>query len=483
MYDKGDHEGAMKEYLRTIGSVRGSYVVRKFLTANLTPLLTIYLQELHAHGLANAEHTTLLLNTYAKVGDVAKVDAFVRSEGRVVGPVGVSQRRQEKERAENRHLTSIPPSARNQTSPVTVARFFTTFQTKQLSSSSTFVLLLDLPPVSSSVSPNNAQIQTAVAPSYLSYLVLSRAPAVPPALSGGEGAGKKPDTQDKGEDLATALAAAPGTHPSVPQTPSAGATSQSQHLPGTHTPPARPTPTLFFAHFVDHLGCFMTFLETRPGKAEKRDQAAVWNTLLELYLTDGTADADAKRAIPYDQHKAIRLLHATHIPYDLMHALVLCSSHKYTPGLVLLWEKSGMYEDVLRFWMERHNSGIGASDSGAPTEPTPSTQVVSAIQKYGPTKPTLYPLVLRFLTSTPALLTMHQSDLEELLEHVESEKIVSPLSVVQVLSRNGVASVGLVKGWLMRKIKEGKEEVPTDQQLISSYRLETKTKLKQVGDL
>ena len=45
----------------------------------------LYLQEPHTHGLANAEHTTLLLNTYAKVGDVAKVDAFVRSEGRIVG--------------------------------------------------------------------------------------------------------------------------------------------------------------------------------------------------------------------------------------------------------------------------------------------------------------------------------------------------------------------------------------------------------------
>ncbi|KIJ21243.1 hypothetical protein PAXINDRAFT_96096 [Paxillus involutus ATCC 200175] len=579
MYDKGDYEGAMKEYLRTIGSVRGSYVVRKFLTANLTPLLTIYLQELHAHGLANAEHTTLLLNTYAKVGDVAKVDAFVRSEGRVVGLVGVSgeakapgegtsreppfdldtairvcrqagffehaaylakrwgrhedylrvvvedigaggagvkgktQEGTEKERIENgykealNYLREVGGAAAESN----LARYGRALL-HHLPNETT-QLLIDLctiagplPPVSSSVSPNNAQIQTAVAPSYLSYLALSRAPAVPPALSGGEGAGKKPDTQDKGEDLATALAAAPGTHPSVPQTPSAGATFQSQHLPGTHTPPARPTPTLFFAHFVDHPGCFMTFLETvaerrwgqtldgvvslesgtgggEDEEAEKRDQAAVWNTLLELYLTDGTASADAERAIPYEQHKAIRLLHATHIPYDLMHALVLCSSHEYTPGLVLLWEKMGMYEDVLRFWMERHNSGIGASDPSAPTEPTPSTQVVSAIRKYGPTNPTLYPLVLRFLTSTPALLTTHQSDLEELLEHVESEKIMSPLSVVQVLSRNGVASVGLVKGWLMRRIKEGREEVSTDQQLISSYRLETKTKLKQVEDL
>ena len=42
-----------------------------------------YLQELHARGLAHAEHTTLLLNAYAKAGDVTRLDAFVRSEGRV----------------------------------------------------------------------------------------------------------------------------------------------------------------------------------------------------------------------------------------------------------------------------------------------------------------------------------------------------------------------------------------------------------------
>ncbi|KAF8839390.1 hypothetical protein BDN67DRAFT_990923 [Paxillus ammoniavirescens] len=491
MYDKEDCKGVMKEYLRTIGSVRGSYVVRKFLTANLTPLLTIYLQESHAHGFANAEHTTLLLNTYAKVGDVAKVDAFVRSEGRVVGPVGVSGgakapgegtsrdppfdldtairvcrqagffehaaylakrwgRHEDYlrvvvedigagERMENgykealNYLREVGGAA----AELNLARYgrallhYLPNETTQL-----FIDLCaipePLPSVSSSVSLNNAQIQTAVTPSYLSYLALSRAPAVPPASSAGEGA-------DAVRWRPISISA-----------------------PSRDTLPARPTPTLFFAHFVDHPGCFMTFLETvaerrwgqtldgvvnlesgtgtgEDEEAKKRDQAAVWNTLLELYLTDGTAVADAERAIPYEQHKAIRLLHATRIPYDLMHALVLCSSHEYTPGLVLLWEKMGMCEDVLRFSMERYNSGIGASDWSAPTEPTPSTQVVSAIRKHGSMNPTFYPLVLRFLTSMPALLTKHQSDLVELLEYVE--KMKTKLKQVEDLEDTGHPTV------------------------------------------
>lgn len=278
------------------------------------------------------------------------------------------------------------------------------------------------------------------------------------------------------EDLVTALASGPGAQ-------SLTLHGRSTSGPGTQTPPRRPSPTLFFAHFVDHPGCFTTFLETvaqrrwgqtlddaggsesgaiaagagEDEEAEKRDQAAVWNTLLELYLDEGI---EGDQHTPCEHHKALRLLDSTHLPYDLTHALVLCSSHQYTPGLILLWEKMGMYEDVLRFWMEEHNSASTSRMGFAESSP-PSSQVISALRKYGPDNPHLYPLVLRFLTSTPALLTTHQADLESLLEHIESEKIMSPLSVVQVLSRNEVASVGLVKGWLMRRIKEGTEEIVT----------------------
>jgi hypothetical protein len=37
------------------------------------------LQELHSRGLANADHTTLLLNTYTKLKDVSKLDAFIKA--------------------------------------------------------------------------------------------------------------------------------------------------------------------------------------------------------------------------------------------------------------------------------------------------------------------------------------------------------------------------------------------------------------------
>ena len=81
------------------------------------------------------------------------------------------------------------------------------------------------------------------------------------------------------------------------------------------------------------------------------------------------------------------------------------------------------------------------------------------LDTYGSQHPHLYPLVLRFLTSSPELLSRHTEDLRRILEYIDTEKIMPPLGVVQVLSRNGVTSVGLVKEWLLTRIKESDAEI------------------------
>lgn len=58
----------------------------RFLDAQRITSLTRYLEQLHACGLAGADHTTLLLNCYTKLKDVAKLDAFIhRCRGRFLG--------------------------------------------------------------------------------------------------------------------------------------------------------------------------------------------------------------------------------------------------------------------------------------------------------------------------------------------------------------------------------------------------------------
>ena len=40
-----------------------------------------YLEELHDHEKATADHTTLLLNCYAKLKDTSKLDSFIKTPG------------------------------------------------------------------------------------------------------------------------------------------------------------------------------------------------------------------------------------------------------------------------------------------------------------------------------------------------------------------------------------------------------------------
>lgn len=65
-------------YASTIGKLEPSYVIRKFLDAQRIHNLTAYLQALHRQSLANADHTTLLLNCYTKLKDSSKLEEFIK---------------------------------------------------------------------------------------------------------------------------------------------------------------------------------------------------------------------------------------------------------------------------------------------------------------------------------------------------------------------------------------------------------------------
>lgn len=77
LYAKGDYDGAIAQFIKTIGRLEPSYVIRKFLDAQKIHNLTAYLEALHAQGKANADHTTLLLNCYTKLKDADKLENFL----------------------------------------------------------------------------------------------------------------------------------------------------------------------------------------------------------------------------------------------------------------------------------------------------------------------------------------------------------------------------------------------------------------------
>jgi hypothetical protein len=267
----------------------------------------------------------------------------------------------------------------------------------------------------------------------------------------------------------------------------------------SYTPPS---PQQYFAHFLDHTPMFVHFLEsvalslwdqrvdTAPPKRDeplpvreepvpsynddttKEDQRAVWNTLLELYLSATKTDESSIAREASD--KALGLLADPSLPYDPMHALILCSTTDFKEGLVRLWESMGKYEDVLRFYMDKSREGVngdskneGSKVNGL-TATSPSGEVLRYLNLYGPTNPHLYPLVLRYLTSSPEVLSRHSDQLSDILTTIDEERIMPPLAVVQLLSRNGVTSVGSVKQWLRQKTEDTRDDIDAVSSQVSS---------------
>ena len=316
-------------------------------------------------------------------------------------------------------------------------------------------------------------------PSYLSYLALGRGVGtgtdIPSAPSPSPSATAKKPTETTKQPPVSRQASTQDRSANESPAPAQASASTPNPAPTTEEPkPVKKLPSTkpFFAHFVEHLDKFVVFLEAvalrrwgfnfdagaSSGKnkakeieppadedTDKEDQIAVCNTLLEIYLT--LADKNSSQIM---QDKALRLLKSSNVPYDQTHALMLCSFKEFTPGRIYIWEQMGMYDEVLRFWMERAKQG---------KSPDASKEVVKYLNEHGPKHKTFYPLVLRFLTSDSDLLSKHAQDLERILDYVTAEKVMPPLAVVQILSRNRVTTIGLVRKWLIGRIQESRDNI------------------------
>ncbi|GMK53786.1 hypothetical protein CspeluHIS016_0103720 [Cutaneotrichosporon spelunceum] len=517
LYGKGDFDGAMSQFTKTLGFVQPSYVIRKFLDAQRMNNLTMYLQELHARGLANPDHTTLLLNCYTKSGNSASLDQFIKAEAtrdidtlpfeletaiRVCRQAGFFEHATYLARKYGRHeeylriqiedaeeykdaleyLRSLGPQACEEN----LVRYGRALL--QHEPTATTELLIDLCSGTLGRKKAHANIHQSLEDARANVTGLtSYLPAMPTlGVNRLWGEGQTPAPNGANGAL----------------TPADGHAKEEEDAPA-YTPPS---PRLFFAHFVDHRDLFVHFLEDvayalwnqrvepalTPGRVaqqrgiedtvdlprDEADQRAVWNTLLELYLDSTRGEGDLATTA---RGKVLGLLASPSIPYDPMHALVLCSMAEFTEGLVGLWESLGMYEDVLRYWMERDaavakgradEKGVNAAD-----------EVKRYLDMYGPGNPSLYPMVLRYITSSGAVLSRHKDSLPHILETIDAERIIPPLAVVQLLSRNGVASVGTVKDWLRAKVEETRQEIDADKALVESYRSETAAKEKEIADL
>lgn len=228
-----------------------------------------------------------------------------------------------------------------------------------------------------------------------------------------------------------------------------------------------PQPRSAFSSFVDHPDEFIVFLEAclHENNIKSNDKVDLYTTLFEMYLHK----ANEKKGTDREdwEAKAKKLIDGQEIPIDTSNVLLLSHLSNFRDGTILVREHAGLLFDIFR-------SYTSAKDTKG---------AIKALRKYGPEEPELYPAALAYFTSDPRVLDEAGDELDVVLQKIEQDGLMAPLQVIQTLSTNAVATMGMVKSYLQETIERERSEISNNRRLIDTYRTETASKRKEIDEI
>jgi Zn finger protein HypA/HybF involved in hydrogenase expression len=247
--------------------------------------------------------------------------------------------------------------------------------------------------------------------------------------------------------------------------------SQAQIVETTTEEPAPeykvPKPRTAFSAFVDHSQEFIVFLEAciASEKLREDDKVDLYTTLFEMYLHTASSKKDSERQ--EWENKAKKLVEGRDIPIDTSNVLLLSHLSNFRDGAILVREQQGLHFDIFRSYTTANDT------QGA----------IRALRKYGPEEPALYPAALAYFTSSPEILSEAGDELDSVLKKIDEDGLMAPLQVIQTLSANGVATMGMIKSYLSTTIERERAEIASNRRTIETFRSDTETKKTELQNL
>jgi hypothetical protein len=477
LYQKGDYDTAMQQYLRAIDNTEPSQIIRKFLDNQRIRNLIDYLEELHEHNKATSDHTTLLLNCYAKLKDVEKLEQFIKQPGELKFDLDtaivmcrqggyydqaafLARRHEEHGLVVDILIEDLKKYAEAlayivRLEPKEAYPNFMRYGTVLLEHCPTEATQLFIEYFTGKFRPKKDAV------------IVQEAPA---AQQGGFGT----MATSAAQNLA-ALIPLPYMNATTFQKPrsedDSNTVSQAQVIEtvteGEYIEYQTPKPRIAFPAFIDHPDSFITFLEacisSEGVKAEHR--ADLHTTLFEMYLHKASKTKDEEKV--HWEKSARKLIEEKDGLIDTSNILLLSDLEKFREGTILVSEKQGLRFDVFR-------SYTAARD-------TPGA--IKALRKYGPEEPQLYPAALAYFTSSPQILDEAGTEVDAVLKKIDDDSLMAPLQVIQTLSTSAVATMGLVKRYLSTTVQRERAEIETNRKLIQSYRTDTMQKQAEMEEL
>jgi len=448
LYSEGKYDEAVDQYINTIPQGEPSYVIWKFLDAQRIQNLRRYLEALHHKKYANEDHTTLLLNCYTKLNDLAELNRFIRqpvlhydSETaikvcRQAGYYDNALHLALKSQDHNSYLKIQIEDLRSYSEALDYIRGLPLEDAEVYLQKYGKMLVSHLP---EETTQSITQICTHWSPT--------------PKALGTAGTGSPPQSRHL-------------TPPRMSPVDVAPARTRSQ-------------PNRYQQCFVDEPVYLLRFLEfvVNHGLTVDDDNSSIWNTLLELYLTGAQAPNQADKV--RQCHEALRILKDPKAKYDPGHALLLCQKSQFREGIVYLYEhKLGdlynddevsnrvhLYRDLLNYYMQQKDH----------------QNIVQLCKTHGQDDTNMW---------LEALLYFVQSDegefaaeISEILQHIDEEDVLQPLAVVRILAKNSKTKLATIKDYILHRLEEQVNAIEADRQAIQELQTDTRQKRAEIQEL
>ncbi len=444
-----------------------------------------YLEELHDHHKATSDHTTLLLNCYAKLKDVEKLEEFIKSPDDLKFDLdtAISMCRQggyfdqaaflARKHGEHELVVDvlIEDSKRYAESLAYIWRLEPEVAYFNLMKYAT-VLLSHLPKDTTQLF---IDYYTGNFRPKKDAIVIPNAPSSGGGMGIGMGIGTGLGAASNAVQNLAALLPLPYMNTNAIASPPSGeqksTMSQAQIIETeTDEPPPEydvPKPRTAFSAFVDHPQEFIVFLEACIDSEKLRydDRVDLYTTLFEMYIHIASSKKDAERV--EWENKAKKLVEGKDIPIDTSNVLLLSHLSNFRDGAILVREQQGLYFDIFR-------SYTAANDTQG---------AIRALRKYGPEEPALYPAALAYFSSSPEILAEAGDELDSVLQKIDQDGLMAPLQVIQTLSANGIATMGMIKTYLSTTIERERSEISQNRRTIDTFRSDTATKKTELQNL
>ncbi|KAF2149049.1 vacuolar protein sorting-associated protein 11 [Myriangium duriaei CBS 260.36] len=476
LYSKGDYDTAMQQYLRAIDNTEPSHIIRKFLDNQRIQNLIDYLEELHEHGKASSDHTTLLLNCYAKLKDVEKLEAFIRQPGELKFDLdtaiamcrqgGYPDQAAFLARKHDEHGLVIDILIEDlRKYPEAMAYILRLEPTLAYENGMKYATVL-LEHAASDETQFLIDYYTGVFRTRKDAIVEQETPVAQP----GYASRATTAVQNLASMIPLPYMSTDFMRSSTKE--SGEKTVMSQQVVETVTEAefveyTVPKPRTAFAAFVDHPDQFIEFLEACIDSPDigDEDKTDLYGTLFEMYLAKAKdrngADADDWTT------KAKSLIEQNSVPLSPSSVLLLSSLASFPEGTQIIKERQRQYVDIFRSYTSAHDT------QGA----------IKALRKYGPEAPELYPAALAYFTSSTSILSESRAEIASVLTKIDAERLMAPLQVIQALSQSSVADMGLIKTYLAKTVDKERDEIASNKRLVASYRADTAGKLNDLAAL